>query len=170
MSEWFWYIRKPDELLLDLDSPWRLHAAIAKLRRADKKLRIIKVWAYPSLSDGKWHVIVQYDPDENSYTQRQAILWAWWAGSDPIRALYSLTRCEYYLPAPDLLISPQKWQRFRREPDFICHCPAKHKGEDACARCPVFRKLHETHAGIAYYPLAEQPKIEPGVQEWPPKK
>lgn len=166
--EWFWYICRANELLLDVDSKWRRDSALRKLERADVPLQIINVWCYPSYSEGKWHIACRLAQD--TLTDRQRILWAWWAGSDSIRAMYSLTRCEYGLQAPDLLIAPRRWVQYWREPDFTCGCAQKHIGTEACRACPVFQKIHGSHAGAVYYPLTPLREIQPGVQIWPPRE
>lgn len=165
--KWCWYICRENELLLDLDSEWRLRMALRKLEQADVVLQIMNVWVYPSISDGKWHVPVRLAHD--TLTARQRIMWAWWAGSDAIRALYNLTRIEYNVCSPDLLIAPQKWVQYWREPDYVCHCVKKHKGTDACQRCPIFQQLHGKHTAAVYYPLGDKFTIKTGVQIWPPK-
>lgn len=167
--EWYWYVATPFEILLDLDSQFRYQLAHKKLLRAQSQgaLRITDLWAAPSFSDGKYHAVASIS---NRLSPRERIMWAWWAGSDPIRALYNLTRIERGVLSPDLLITPHKWNTFWRPADHKCNCETKHKGLDACRACPVFRLIHGIHAGAAYYPLEEKFEFHAGMQAWPLRK
>lgn len=159
---WYWYVAQNNEILLDLDSRYRVQTAIEKLEKARVRLEINRVYIKRSYSEDKYHAVVKIDA---RLSQMERSIWAWWLGSDPIRAMYNLMRIEHKVQSPDLLISPKQWEGFWRPHDYICSCKSKHKGLDLCSSCPVFQALHFKHAGVAYFPLREI-NIEEGLSEW----
>lgn len=164
----FWYVRKSNELLIDLDGKnAKSHAArLLKSRKRiygakeSGKLDIRTVWFYPSGSEMHHHVIVALGHDI-SYIH--AVAWEMHFGSDIYRSCNNLMRATdptiigYNSAAFDLLITPQPYPGFYRPPDFNCLCEGKHT-LDVMEKCPAAKIVRGSARTTDYLsPRAEKP-------------
>src|SRR5579859_1058918 len=144
---YYWYLRQDNEIFLDIDGKSEAKAA-AKLRMCRRrlvaaieqgKLPVKDVWFYPSETKLHFHLILRL---LSSVALPQT--WALYLGSDVFRACNNMMR-EWLPPhldsgnirrAADLLIVPQPYHGFFRQPDHMCHCKHKHTPE-IMVNCPV---------------------------------
>lgn len=138
----YWYIARPDELLIDLDRPcdriqgWtRLEylfeaRLLAALR--ERKLAVKQVWKAPSIS-GNLHIAVLLAQEMPAL---ERLVWQTWLGSDLLRGRADLMRLAQQHPYPSLLITTARipW----RPPDAICRC--RHKHVTVRSRCRVMAR------------------------------
>lgn len=121
----FWYVARNYEILLDIDRPnTALSHAEARLRGAmqHRALHVRRVEYHASNSASHLHALITLDQDLHPI---ERATWAIAFHSDIYRACNNIMRALYEIPAPDLLITPIK---FDRPPDDICACEYKHGG------------------------------------------
>lgn len=149
---WHWYISRPDELLLDLDSRSALKAFALRLRYVirGRFLPVREVWLFRSASGGDhYHVFIQL---AKPLMGTQRAIWQLYLASDQKRELYNLMRIEHGLIDAILLIAREEYPIPDRLPDYTCNCPEKHRKAIVYHRCPVIKQLHGAQAGKSYFP------------------
>lgn len=132
---WFWYVAKNNELMVDCDGVQLLE--IAQKRLARSGLLVSDALVFPSQSESHFHLVVRLREPMNSI-ERQ--VWQLFLMDHVYRSVNNLFRALNGTPSPSLLISPQPWNAFWREHDAICHCETKHKGP-ALSGCTVGASL-----------------------------
>lgn len=149
---WYWYIGRPTELLLDLDSKRALWYAVQKLRRNIKRgfLDVQEVQLFPSIGAGHFHMLVLL---ENELPAIERAVWELQLGSDIKRAQYNIMRVLRGLKATNLLIVDRPYTGLWRVYDRVCDCPEKHKPRRITNHCPVLRELHGEEAGAEYFAI-----------------
>lgn len=151
---WYWYVSRPDELMLDIDGGpggsklgpcrLRLEAAI----RSGKLNVCSDMYLYRSGQPGHYHVIV---PLKASMSAARRFVWEMQLRSDLYRGRCNLMRAEASTPAPGLLISPRAWHGFYRDRDAVCDCPRKHDFR-TFSKCPAAQELRgNAAAGESYF-------------------
>jgi len=163
---WYWYVTRPDELMLDIDGGrggsilgacrLRLEAAI----RSGKLAVRDDMFLYRSGQPGHYHVIIRLKEPMSAWRR---FIWEMQLRSDlyrgrcnlmryvnSIESGESLTRGLYMVGAPALLISPKPWTGFYREPDVDCSCPSKHNFK-VFSSCPAARALRGKEAANEGY-------------------
>lgn len=129
IANWYWYVARDNELLLDIDNftdKIRLHASM-RLQGAIEYgyLSVKSLIVYPSSSikHGNRHVhihiVLEHDMEEI-----QRYVWEVMLRSDIYRACSNIMRSRNGIYSPDLLISRQRW--INRLPDAVCTCEGKH--------------------------------------------
>lgn len=165
---WYWYVAKPNEIFLDLDSGRAITRALSVLRRALNvkpsakapicKLPIKSVWMYQSVSGGNHvHLIVVTDPAIHQNFHRK-VAWSLWMGADQLRAAYVMQRFEWMFD-PDCDASPLGYELLAthrpygfRKPDAVCRCKEKHKPKHVTDKCPVLIQLLGNARSHDYFP------------------
>jgi hypothetical protein len=143
----YWFIRHPDELLIDLDdaarrtksgAPWIEVFFRRRLRDAIRagKLHVREVWLVRSNSEHHFSAFVRLT---GPMPDLEALVWQLHLGSDLYRGRADLMRLARGIKAPSLLIFNRDPQIYRTA-DFVCPCTEKHtnaKNPD----CDVWRAL-----------------------------
>jgi len=148
-SEWNWYVSKPNEIFIDIDSKRSMTRAFGVLRRAmaQRRLLVDSIWLYPSQSENHAHLIVclreGMDPLERA-------LWALWMGSDRIRGIYVIQRLRHMVIAADVFSTRSLFEF--RSPDDTCSCPGKHKDKKITDKCPAMQRLMMDQRSADYFP------------------
>lgn len=125
----YWYIAKPNELILDCDQPFD-HKDARHICRifAEHSVCAPKITGiYKSKSWGHYHVTVNVR-EESDFVFRAFISLA--LGSDRHREILALSQHARDWTNPYLVISPHRWPR--RKPDLVCSCktlPCRHLAE-----------------------------------------
>ena len=141
--EWYWYVARPDELMVDLDHragpPRRALIARARLEGAIRagKLAVADWWAYRSISPHHYHFMVALCEPMPALLR---LFWEQRLCDDSFRSQMNLARLAILGRPWSLLISPEYRHGYHRPPDYVCRCPGKHKGE-IMSSCPVSRRL-----------------------------
>ena len=139
MARNYWYVARPDELLIDLD---HRSAKLDKLANAGQRLRgaiedgsisVRDVWLYPSRTEKHYHLIIRLKY-EISFTEREA--WSIYLRSDIYRAVNNLMRGFSEISNPVLIIANHQWKDFYRMADAICGCRTKHD-HATMKKCPA---------------------------------
>lgn len=189
---WFWYVARPNEIFVDLDSPAATTRALSVLRRALNvkrtaktpllKLGILGVWLYPSEAEGHSHLIVVLK-NNLSFIDRTA--WSLWLGTDQIRAAYVMERflsfaCRNDASIPDgwvdsvidnpsfptELLSVRHEYGFRK-PDTFCFCKEKHKKKHVTDKCSALVAILGDMRSADYFPRnRDRVKREPIRPPW----
>lgn len=140
--KWFWYVAKPDELMVDLDGAILLAISQKRLERCG--LPVLKTFISPSNSDDHFHLVVKLRyPME--VIERQ--IWQLYLMDHVYRSVNNLFRAHSGTKGASLLIAPIRWccsgisqSDFWREPDGICTCKEKHSGP-TFGGCKIGAKL-----------------------------
>ena len=154
----YWYVSRPNEIFLDLDSLKSVTRAFAVIRRAMNqqlpikensfrcRLDIKSVWFYCS-SPKHHHVIIVLN-EPLPFVQRVA--WSLWMGGDQIRAAYVLERHRNGFDEAELLVTRQVYGF--RKPDCECYCTGKHKSDEVTSQCPALIWVLGEHRSADYFP------------------
>ncbi len=140
----YWYVRRPDELMCDLDlkqgSLRRLVIARARLRGAREvgKLDVNRYWFYSSLKRYHYHFMVRLN---TPLDEQRSILWENRLCDDLFRSNMNFARLIELGRSWSLLITPHKRVSYWREPDYTCACTEKHR-ESTMSLCPVATQLN----------------------------
>lgn len=147
--KWYWYVAKPDELMMDLDGSILLEICKKRLARSVLKDMIALEYITPSHTPDHWHYTLKLMEDMPPLKRQ---LWQLYFLDHVYRSLNNCFRVLENVPSPSLLISDHKWdiginihlleagKMFWREPDAICNCKKKHTGPDMSG-CKVGLKL-----------------------------
>lgn len=173
---WNWYVSRPNEIFVDLDSKRSIARAFSVLRRGMASrlhggsiavafgpyLDVDSIWFYPSGRVGHAHLIVclkeQMDP-------LQRALWALWMGSDRIRGVYVIERLRNMVIAADVFSTRGLFEF--RYPDDRCTCPEKHKAKAITDKCPAMQRLMMDQRSADYFPRnTDRKKRGPLVIPW----
>jgi hypothetical protein len=137
---WYWYLKRNDELLLDIDHPerkvkdgnWyeeifqrRLYDAIAA-----EKLKIVDIVVAPSNTSVHLHVAIKL---ESKLSELEGLIWQLHLGSDLYRAKADLMRNARRIKPASLLIRSTPFANFWRSYDATCRCKDKHSTEQQVA-------------------------------------
>jgi hypothetical protein len=145
--KWYWYVARNDELMIDCDGAILLEIAQKRLERSG--LSVKGIFITPSFSEDHYHLVVRLSKPMGTI-ERQ--VWQLFLMDHTYRSVNNLFRALAKIPAPCLLISPErKWlwtspwkpglsDRFWRQPDAICECKEKHKGPNLSG-CKIGLKL-----------------------------
>jgi len=178
---WYWYVAKPNEIFLDLDSGPSITRALSVLRRALSvtpsaktplnKLDIESVWLYPSVEPKHAHLIVVLKDAMEFYRR---VAWSLWMGGDQLRAAYVMERearvsWEGFLPSVCTFGNPSELLAVRkaygwRTPDATCGCKAKHKPKPVTDRCPALMEILGEHRSDDYFPRNRDKVRRPPVR------
>jgi hypothetical protein len=171
----YWYVSRPNEIFLDLDSRKARTRSLHVLRRAmaTKRLSVESVWLYPTITDDHSHLIVVLR-EPLPFLLR--VSWSLWMGGDQIRAAYVLERYRQGFEEAELLCS--KMTYWFRAADDVCSCEGKHKAKSVTDKCSALKKILGDHRSADYFPrnhdrIARQPlMVEWGkvpksrIREW----
>lgn len=157
---WHWYVRRGNELLLDLDSERALHYARVQLKANEKWLRVReKPYLERSGTPGHYHMILTL---EKPMQPIQAAVWEMHLGGDRIRAQHNLMRISRGVNGTaGFLIADREYPGFR-PPDNYCGCSEKHKERRVTSRCPVLRELLGREASAQYFAIRRKVKLPVG--------
>ena len=133
--DWFWYVARNNELMVDCDGVQLLE--IAQKRLARSGLPVDTSVIFPSQNESHFHLVIKLTEPMNAI-ERQ--VWQLFLMDHVYRSVNNLFRALNGTPSPCLLISPRYWDRFWRAPDAICHCEMKHKGP-TLSGCEVGARL-----------------------------
>jgi hypothetical protein len=140
--EWFWTIGNKYEILVDLDlskmSMKRLVHCKARLIGAieDNTLPVEEYAFYESYSDLHLHLMIKC---KEAIDPLMRLAWENRLCDDMHRNCLNMARFAANGKSWSLLISHERrigW----REPDYICYCNGKHKGE-VMENCPIAKQL-----------------------------
>jgi hypothetical protein len=147
-----WYLKRNDELLLDLDDAYRKTSSGRNwleefFRRRLKsavlsgKLKVKKVCIAESLSRNHLHIAVLL---AEPIPELEGLVWQLVLGSDLYRGRADLMRYASGIKPASLLIRSGRFPRFWRPPDAQCKCQNKHDtvkmGELGDRACKVWRR------------------------------
>lgn len=134
---WHWYVAREDELMIDLDGEVLLEIARKRLDRSPLEWR--SAFVAGSSTDNHFHLVIRLK-EEMPALQRQ--VWQLFLMDHTYRSVNNLFRAIAGVPAPSLLIAPQRWnlQKFWRPADAMCHCKS-HKNSEKIFDCPAHQKL-----------------------------
>ncbi len=165
MTAWNWYVSRPNEIFVDLDSRRATTRAFSVLRRgmvskgwkagteacstgkAAPRLNVDSIWLYPSEKAAHAHLIVCLKSDMDAL---QRALWALWMGSDRIRGVYVIERLRHMVIAADVFSTRSLFEF--RVPDDICFCQDKHKKKSITDHCPAMERLLMDQRSADYFP------------------
>lgn len=163
----FWYLARPDELLIDLDDymrpapsktgesrgPWGevfFRRRLADAIRAER-LPVESVYLDRSNSAKHWHAIIRLRPNAPASSIAgilpaiERLVWQLRLGSDLMRGQADLMRLARGVMCPSLLIRREPMADFYREPDCECPCTRKHDTAEqfslGARACPVWIEL-----------------------------
>lgn len=176
----WWYVARPNEIFVDLDSGGAISRALSVVRRALlvkpgaktplNKLPIESVWLYPSETEGHAHLILKLK--ENLHTLEK-ISWSLWMGTDQIRAAYVIERLdaltddlkflEEHSDIPTDLIATREEYEFRK-PDTFCFCKDKHKKKSVTDKCDALERILGSHRSDDYFPRNRDTKERDAVR------
>lgn len=152
---WYWYVARPNEIFVDLDSNAAISRALSVVRRALNAKRvggplnylpIESVWLYRSQAKGHAHLIIVLKSPMEMQTRQ---MWALWMGGDPLRVAYVLERYRR-CGKGDLLAS--RVQYGFREFDEYCECKEKHKPKHVTEKCSALFRILRVHHSDDYFP------------------
>ena len=126
---WRWYSQRPDEVLMDMDSPAAVYRALRRMPMLP--FRVVSRALYPSYSPGHYHMVLRLSNQVTAVTAVQRAAVALWLGSDSQRVAQDLMRLEEC--ARPILITSVPWPDFWRQPDGYCQCASKHVDDSDCA-------------------------------------
>lgn len=158
---WHWYVRKPNEVLIDLDNRRgefdRVGSAGRRLRAiAGEGVNVRDIWFYPSTTEEHFHLIVRL---KNDIDTLEALMLAVYLRSDIFRALNTYMRFTHNVSAPDLLIADHVWPDFYRNPDVGCNCTSKHDHK-TMMNCLAAKSLRGADAAEEFYPKPSDKKVK----------
>lgn len=133
----FWYVARPNEIFIDTDHVSRsIKHTCKRLLGAIKcaRLNVVKIESHNSTSEDHVHMIISLG---ERMGQVERAVWALVLHSDIYRAACTIMRSLDGVPAPDILITPH---RFDRAPDDVCNCVWKHDAV-TMQKCPAAIKL-----------------------------
>jgi hypothetical protein len=178
IARWFWYVARPNEIFVDLDSPRAVTRALSVLRRALNvkknaksplnKLDIESVWLYPTETEGHSHLIVVLKYELRVHYR---LAWSLWMGTDQIRAAYVLERFRYFFnseSSPVELFCARQEYGFRK-PDTFCFCKEKHKKKHVTDQCDALARILGNHRSDDYFPRNRDTKERKPVRFAPGK-
>lgn len=138
---WYWYARRANELMLDLDARTGTGDGRARLAQTRVRLRaaidaglldVAQLYLYRSANPDHLHLVVRLTGApavDDELIDTWLSTWEMQLYSDPYRARCNIMRSILGVGAPALLISPEPWRGFDRDPDARCDCNAKHDFE-----------------------------------------
>jgi len=141
------YLRRPDELLIDLDNKpgetSKTEGALSRLNGAHLAgaLDVVDARLYPSGGEWHHHMVIKLAAP---LSLLHALAWSQRLCDDPFRCALSGLRVGTATCQPgaeSLLITPDPWPDFWRDPDFVCECKGKHSTRSVSAACPVLSRL-----------------------------
>lgn len=163
----YWYIERPDELLIDLDraTPRALDSVQRRLEAGVSlgTLPAVAAYLYPSDGDDHWHLYVRLG-ERVEWPLRLA--WSLRLGDDRSRAARTLLRQLGNMPAPALLIEPGVLPEYYRVADNVCECAGKHTTE-AMAACPTGKLLRPSDDVFGRLSPAAGPRWARVGKVWP---
>src|ERR1035437_9322475 len=136
---WHWYFAKDNELLLDLDSPAKVHYFRINLAHAINRgfLPFKDAYLYPSLRPKHYHAAVILS---RPLPAAERIAWELFLQSDLWRGLNDLVRAGGQ-GLPSLVIATHEFEF--RKPDYVCECKGKHSRKMDAAKCSAFQQVKE---------------------------
>ena len=172
----YWYVSRPDELMLDVDAPTGTGTGVSFERRAylgPTRIRLeaairsgvlrvkSQLYIYPSVTPNHFHVIIPLlEPMEDV----RRFVWEMQLRSDLYRGRCNIMRALNRTPAPGLLIAPLPWNHFPRKPDAECACDEKH-GMSNFGDCPAARRLRGDEAAHeGYFGALRRDRIVPPMR------
>ena len=155
MSGYFWYLRHPNEILVDLDGKneddvqRKLIRARRRLEGAEesRNLAVRDAYLYPSASPRHFHLIIRL---QHAVQFDFANMYALYLGSDVFRACNNFMRDRRGIFSSDLLITPEEYPGFYRTPDAHCVCTKKHKA-DVMETCEIAQALRGKFAAYNFF-------------------
>ncbi len=146
---WNWYVSRPNEIFVDLDSKRATTRAFSVLRRGmiRRVLEVDSIWLYPSEAANHSHLIICL---KGSMDALQRALWALWMGSDRIRGVYVIERLRHMVIAADVFSTRSLFEF--RPPDDMCFCLDKHKKKSITDHCPAMERLLMDQRSADYFP------------------
>ncbi len=182
VSRWFWYVARPNEIFVDLDSGKAISRALSVVRRALlvkptaktplNKLPIESVWLYPSGTEGHAHLILVLAKE---LTVIEKVSWSLWLGTDQIRAAYVIERFLAFWRSADVrsgrsdyeiqaeILATHEVYGFRK-PDTFCYCKDKHKKKSVTDKCDALERILGDHRSDDYFPRNRDTKERESVR------
>lgn len=168
-SCWHWYVARPHEIFLDLDSRRALTRALSVLRRAitykyafENRLAVQSIWLYPTESESHTHLILVL-AESLPFVVRVA--WSLWMGGDQIRAAYVMERLRRGIEFPELIATRREYEF--RPADLMCKCSSKHKRKNVTDQCPALKEYLGDQRSADYFPRnLDRVEREPLLLPW----
>lgn len=144
-----WYIARSNEILVDMDKP------STSLLHAEKRLfgaynsgalDVLRVEIHDSFTPNHIHVLITLKSPMPAF---ERVAWSLMFHSDIYRACTTIMRVSRGILAPDLLITPHK---FERDPDCLCECPEKHDYK-VMSNCPAAITIRGDERTITFFAL-----------------
>lgn len=163
----FWYVAKPNEIFLDLDSRKSMTRAFRVMNVWMKAERsrsgfpwnlppIVSVHHYPTGRVNHCHAVVTVAAEMTA--QERQIL-ALWMGSDRLRSAYVFERMQHGLGLwSDLLCTPIE---YHRPADFTCQCKGKHKDRKVTDGCHALKMILGRYRSADFFPRVGHKPIKP---------
>jgi hypothetical protein len=153
----YWYVAKPNELLIDMDKPERSYGHFAKRLAGAIECEKFKIQSYEfhhSRSGSHLHFLITLESAFLCEIER--VVWEVVLHSDIYKGCATLMRLIHAVDAADLLITPFP---FKRKADDICTCVAKHSAE-IMKNCPAAIRLRGDDRIRGFFGIPSKKKLE----------